>query len=145
MTFLRSLQIMHTCCRFGSRSFDLQSSALDPLLSTSLQPLSCSADMGTALSIPLHILDATRTTPCGGRPSLPTGQLRYRDLGPETRKLPQHRSNACQQLSRSRSVVSCFFSRMRSERFSLNSVGLGLEPCSRLVVVAFETVRNRLR
>ena len=35
------------------------------------------------------------------------------------------------------------FSRMRSERFSFNSEGLGVEPCSRPVVSKFATVRNR--
>ena len=34
------------------------------------------------------------------------------------------------------------FSRMRSEGFSLNSGGLGVEPCSRRVVVSFAVVRG---
>ena len=37
----------------------------------------------------------------------------------------------------------CVFSRMRSEGFSFNSGGLGVEPCSRPVVSMFATVRNR--
>ena len=40
-------------------------------------------------------------------------------------------------------VVYCNFSRMRSEGFSFNSGGLGVEPCSRPVVSMFATVRNR--
>ena len=35
------------------------------------------------------------------------------------------------------------FSRMRSEGFSFHSGGLGVEPCSRLVVSAFATARGR--
>ena len=35
------------------------------------------------------------------------------------------------------------FSRVRSEGFSFNSGGLGVEPCSRPVVSKFATVRNR--
>ena len=35
------------------------------------------------------------------------------------------------------------FSRMRSEGFSFNSGGLGVESCSRSVVSMFATVRNR--
>ena len=35
------------------------------------------------------------------------------------------------------------FSRMRSEGFSFNSGGLGVEPCSRPVVSTSATVRNR--
>ena len=38
---------------------------------------------------------------------------------------------------------SCSFSRMRSEGFSFNSGGLGVESCSRSVVSMFATVRNR--
>ena len=36
-----------------------------------------------------------------------------------------------------------FYSRMRSEGFSFNSGGLGVESCSRSVVSMFATVRNR--
>ena len=36
-----------------------------------------------------------------------------------------------------------YFSRMRSEGFSFNSGGLGVEPCSRPVVSMFAIVRNR--
>ena len=39
--------------------------------------------------------------------------------------------------------VSLLFSRMRSEGFSFNSGGLGVESCSRSVVSMFATVRNR--
>ena len=35
------------------------------------------------------------------------------------------------------------FSRMRSEGFSFNSGGLGVESCSRSVASMFATVRNR--
>ena len=35
------------------------------------------------------------------------------------------------------------FSRMRSERFSFGSGGLGVEPCSRPVVSMFAAARNR--
>ena len=39
--------------------------------------------------------------------------------------------------------ASACFSRMRSEGFSFNSGGLGVEPCSRPVVSTSATVRNR--
>ena len=40
-------------------------------------------------------------------------------------------------------TFQCDFSRMRSEGFSFNSGGLGVESCSRPVVCMFATVRNR--
>ena len=43
----------------------------------------------------------------------------------------------------SRCCQGHLFSRMRSEGFSFNSGGLGVEPCSRPVVSMFATVRNR--
>ena len=39
--------------------------------------------------------------------------------------------------------TSGVFSRMRSEGFSFNSGGLGVESCSRSVASMFATVRNR--
>ena len=39
--------------------------------------------------------------------------------------------------------IYIYCSRMRSEGFSFNSGGLGVEPCSRPVVSMFATVRNR--
>ena len=40
-------------------------------------------------------------------------------------------------------LIIFLFSRMRSEGFSFNSGGLGVESCSRSVVSMFATVRNR--
>ena len=40
-------------------------------------------------------------------------------------------------------VLLLYYSRMRGKGFSFNSGGLGVEPCSRPVVSAFATARNR--